>query len=309
MRRGNGDIGPQGKVQRMTAVSAGQNIGGNIDYVDNDNFYPADGMPENDREFTDLTNRRSQIDKVDMVYDNRLNDLGSGADFFDGDYQNSYANGMSDRESNIYVLNEEYNLDEEDDEGDEDENYGLGVYDTDVNDLGSDSDFFDGDGRPDYEDEDDEYDDYMESDYDNLDGEDYDYATGKRKIKKKKSSKGGLLKSAGGFAKGRLDKRDERVDSRREQRGGRKKERHEARISKKTSKSDEIKARNELTKSIANEPDTTAQIMASLQEPVSTKSSEITPKKGLSVGAIIGISVGSLAILAVAAYFIMKKKK
>ena len=118
MRRRNTDIGPQGQVQYMEAVSAGQNIGGNRDYVDIDNFYPADGMPENDSEFADLTNRRSQIDKVDMVYDNDINDLGNGADFFDGDYQNSYADGDEDDEDD-YDEGDYYNADDDDDDDDD----------------------------------------------------------------------------------------------------------------------------------------------------------------------------------------------
>ena len=289
MRRRNADVGPQGQVQYMEAVSAGQNIGGDRDYVDIDNFYPADGMPENDSEFNDLTNRRSQINKVDMVYDNDINDLGSGSDFFDGDYQNSYADGDEDDEDDYdeddYDEDDYYNADDDDD--DDDDYYGL-----------------DDDDYDDFDTEDDDY-DYYDSDYDNLDGESFDYATGRKK--KKKPAKGsGVL----GFAKGRLKKRDERVEERREKRGVRKDERVAARMAKKGAKTDEIKSRGELTKSMA-QPDNTAQILASLQDTgAGTKSAtETGAKKGLSTGAIIGIAVGSLALLGLAAYLILKKKK
>jgi LPXTG-motif cell wall-anchored protein len=81
-------------------------------------------------------------------------------------------------------------------------------------------------------------------------------------------------------------------------------------MAKKTAKTDEIKSRNELTKSMA-QPDNTAQILASLQDSaVSTKSTtETGAKKGLSTGAIIGIAAGSLALLGLGAYLILKKKK
>ena len=305
MRRRNADVGPQGQVQYMTALNAGQNIGGNQDFVDIDNFYPADGMPENDSEFNDLTNRRSQINKVDMVYDNDINDLGSGSDFFDGDYQNSYADGddEDDYDEDDYDEDDYYNADDDDD--DDDDYYGLD--DDDYDDFDDDDDDDDYSGANDYDDfdtEDDDY-DYYDSDYDNLDGESFDYATGRKK--KKKPAKGsGVL----GFAKGRLKKRDERVEERREKRGVRKDERVAARMARKGAKTDEIKSRGELTKSMA-QPDNTAQILASLQDTgAGTKSAtETGAKKGLSTGAIIGIAVGSLALLGLAAYLILKKKK
>ena len=326
------DVGPQGKVQYMTAVSAGQNIGGNVNYVDNDNFYPADGMP-NDIEFNDLTNRRSQIDKIDMVYDNDINDLGSNADFFDGDYQNSYAEGSYDEEDDEYDIDDNYDLDydeyddyndyddysgiDDDDDYDEVEgnNYGLGVYDTDINDLGDDSDFFDGDGRPDYEDYDDEYDDYYDSDYDNVDGESFDYATGRRRKSKRPAKRrpqnsrrpqsgNRLTTSVGGFAKDRLSRRDARVDERRKSRDERRKAKTGAKVAEKTS-------RAELTQSLAQPDTSTAQILASLQDPtMGTKSATDTQKRrGLSTGAIIGIAAGSLALLGTVAYLILRKKK
>ena len=306
MRRRNADVGPQGQVQYMEAVSAGQNIGGNRDYVDTDNFYPADGMPENDSEFADLTNRRSQIDKVDMVYDNNINDLGSGADFFDGDYQNSYADGDDD---DYYGADDYYNADDEDD--DDDDYYGADD-DDDFDDFDDDDD--DDSGANDYDDfdtEDDDY-DYYDSDYDNLDGESFDYATGKKR-KKKGKKKGGTFEKVMsytpiGMAKNAIDRRN--TPDRVEERDSRRKARVEARMAKKGAKTDEIKSRNELTKSMA-QPDNTAQILASLQDPAAgTRSATKTDaKKGLSTGAIIGIAVGSLALLGLAAYLILKKKK
>ena len=111
-----------------------------------------------------------------------------------------------------------------------------------------------------------------------------------------------------GMAKNAIDRRN--TPDRVEERDSRRKARVEARMSKKTAKTDEIKSRNELTKSMA-QPDNTAQILASLQDPAAgTRSTtETGAKKGLSTGAIIGIAVGSLALLGLAAYLILKKKK
>ena len=306
MRRRNADVGPQGQVQYMTALNAGQNIGGNQDFVDIDNFYPADGMPENDSEFADLTNRRSQINKVDMVYDNDINDLGSGSDFFDGDYQNSYADGDDD---DYYGADDYYNADDEDD--DDDDYYGADD-DDDFDDFDDDDDDYSGaNDYDDFDTEDDDY-DYYDSDYDNLDGESFDYATGKKRKKKGKKNDGTFEKVMSytpiGMAKKAIDRRN--TPDRVEERDSRRKARVEARMAKKAAKTDEIKSRNELTKSMA-QPDNTAQILASLQDTgAGTKSTtETGAKKGLSTGAIIGIAVGSLALLGLAAYLILKKKK
>ena len=184
--------------------------------------------------------------------------------------------------------------------------------DYDEDDLDSGSDFFTGNSRPDYEDFDTEYNDYYDSDYDNLDGESFDYATGKKRKKKGKKKDGTFEKVMSytpiGMAKNAIDRRN--TPDRVEERDSRRKARVEARMSKKTAKTDEIKSRNELTKSMA-QPDNTAQILASLQDPAAgTRSTtETGAKKGLSTGAIIGIAVGSLALLGLAAYLILKKKK
>ena len=77
-----------GDVVRMEALNAGQNIGA-VNYIDQDDFYPASGITENSR---------GDIDTIDMVYDHRKNDMSATADFFDGDYQNSYADGDDDYE-------------------------------------------------------------------------------------------------------------------------------------------------------------------------------------------------------------------
>jgi hypothetical protein len=300
------DIGPQGKPQYMTAVSATNNIGGPfIDYVDADNFYPADG---------DLLDTQDEIDKVDMPYDNELNDLGSGADYFDGDEQNSYADDYDDYDGDDY----------DDADGDyqieyvKEPNFGLGVYDTDVNDLGADFiDFFDGEGRPDYE----SYDDYFDfdSDYDNLDGESFDYATGRRRRKSRRNTsrrperreerrprrrilREGTGEQVGEFAKDRLARRDNRVDERRKLRDERKRAKFQ-------SKASEVQSRADLTKSLAAPDNTTAQVLATLQGGDATKSAGLPQdKKGLSTGAVIGIALGSLALLGLGAYFVLRKK-
>jgi hypothetical protein len=332
--RKNANVGPQGQVQYMTALNAGQNIGGNVDYVDADNFYPADG---------DLLDTRNQIDKIDMPYDNELNDLGSGADYFDGDEQNSYADDYDedydDYDGDDY---DDYDGDDYDDfdgddydnyDGDEydyadgdyqieyvkEPNFGLGEYDTDVNDLGADFiDFFDGEGRPDYEGYDDYYD--FDSDYDDLDGESFDYATGRRRRKsRRKTSKRSDRREerreerrprrrASGtgvqeFAKDRLARRDARVDERR-------KARDERRRAKSSAKSAEIQSRADLTKSLAQPDTTTAQVLATLQGGDATKSATApTERKGLSTGAVIGIALGSLALLGLGAYYVLKRNK
>jgi hypothetical protein len=228
--RKNANIGPQGQVQYMTALSAGQNIGGNVDYVDADNFYPADGQKQ------DLLDVQGELDTIDMPYDNKINDLGSNADYFDGDSMNSYADGDDyddydgDDDYDDYDGDDDYddydgddyeNYDGDDDyddyDGDDDyddydgddyddydgddydsadgdyklvyvkdQDFGLDEYNEAVNDMGANIDFFDGAGRPDYE----MYDDYsdFDSDYDDLDGESFDYATGRRRRKSRRNS-------------------------------------------------------------------------------------------------------------------------
>ena len=313
------EIGPQGKVEYMTAVSAGQNIGGPyLQDVDADNFYPADGEAE-----------------IDVPYDNELNDLGPGMDYFDGDTQNSYADDYDDFDDDYDDFDDDYDdfdddyddfdddYDDFDDdydnaEGDykiqyvDDQDYGLNEYNESVNDLGSDIDFFDGAGRPDYELYDDYYD--FDSDYDNLDGESFDYATGRRRRKssRRKSSRRSSRQprrrasgsGVGEFARDRLARRDTRVDERR-------KARDERRKAKSSAKSAEIQSRAELTKSLAQPDTTTAQVLATLQGGDTTKSATGASQQntGLSTGAVIGIAVGSLALLGLGAYFVLRKKK
>ena len=300
-----GDIGPQGKVEYMTAVSAGQNIGGPfLQDVDADNFYPADGEAE-----------------IDVPYDNELNDLGPGMDYFDGDTQNSYADDYDDFDDDYDDFDDDYDDfdgDYDNAEGDykiqyvDDQDYGLDEYNESVNDLGSDIDFFDGAGRPDYELYDDYYD--FDSDYDNLDGESFDYATGRRRRKssRRKSSRRSSRQprrrasgsGVGEFARDRLARRDARVDERR-------KARDERRKAKSSAKSAEIQSRAELTKSLAQPDTTTAQVLATLQGGDTNRSATGASQQntGLSTGAVIGIAVGSLALLGLGAYFVLRKKK
>ena len=67
-----------GTVINMEAVNATENVGGN--YIDGDNFYPADGINEYDAKSWDIS------------YDNSINDLSQSSDYFDGDTDNSYFN-------------------------------------------------------------------------------------------------------------------------------------------------------------------------------------------------------------------------
>jgi hypothetical protein len=314
MRR-KSDIGPQGTVEYMTAVSATNNIGGPfVDYVDADNFYPADG---------DLLDTENEIDKLDIPYDNTLNDLGPNMDYFDGDEQNSYADDsddFDDFDDDFDDFDDDFDdFDDEDYEnadGDYDivykdeQGFGLDEYDENVNDLGSDIDFFDGAGRPDYE----LYDDYadFDSDYDDLDGESFDYATGRRRrrTRRKPSSRQQSRRprrrasgsGVGGFAKDRLTRRDARVDERRKARDERRKARSSA-------KSAVIQSRADLAKSVAQPDTTTAQVLSTLQGSDARTATTQTPRRGLSTSAIIGIAIGSLALLGLGAYFVLRKKK
>jgi hypothetical protein len=179
--------------------------------------------------------------------------------------------------------------------------------------MGANIDFFDGAGRPDYE----MYDDYsdFDSDYDDLDGESFDYATGRRRRKsRRKTSRRSERRedgrprrrrasgsNVGEFARDRLARRDARVDERR-------KARDERRKAKSSAKSAEVQARAELTKSLAAPDTTTAQVLATLQGGDGTKSAT-AERKGLSTGAVIGIALGSLALLGLGAYFVLRKKK
>ena len=160
------------------------------------------------------------------------------------------------------------------------------------------------------------YDDYydFDSDYDNLDGESFDYATGRRRRKssRRKSSRRSSRQprrrasgsGVGEFARDRLARRDARVDERR-------KARDERRKAKSSAKSAEIQSRAELTKSLAQPDTTTAQVLATLQGGDTNRSATGASQQntGLSTGAVIGIAVGSLALLGLGAYFVLRKKK
>jgi hypothetical protein len=144
----------QGDIVRMEALNAGQNIGA-TDYIDQDDFYPASGITENSR---------GEIDTIDMVYDNRRNDMSPTADYFDGDYQNSYADGEDDYDD---FDDEDYDdFDDEDDfDGDYEDFDDEDDFDGDYEDF-DDEDDFDGD----YEDFDDE--DDFDGDYEDFDDDD-----------------------------------------------------------------------------------------------------------------------------------------
>lgn len=337
-----------GDIVRMEAVNAGQNIGAG--YVDQDDFYPADGVDNDD------------LDTIDMVYDNRENDLSSGADFFDGDYQNSYADGdmedddyedFDDEDYDDFDDDEDYDYAEEDYDPDDDEYYdeeddfeslnGYGnPYDSEAewgefdggddldmeestgnyNDLGSGGfDFFEG-GDPE-----------LDIDYNKFDSDTYSEARGRRK---KRGNAGataekvlsytpiGMAKKAVDTrfseegvsrAEKRRDAREKRREERRadrqanrdnkkEERKDRKEERQGIRSQKKLAKIGEVEARSEATKALAVP---TADV-SSTQVTTDLNKKATEDKKGLSTGAIVGISLGALAVVGTALFFILRKK-
>jgi hypothetical protein len=345
-----------GDIVRMEAVNAGQNIGAG--YVDQDDFYPADGVGNDD------------LDTIDMVYDNSANDLSPSADFFDGDYQNSYADGEED--------------DDDYDDFDDDDDYDD-FDDDDYEDFDDDDDYDDfDDDDDDYEDFDDEDDDYdsangygnpydseaewedfdggddldmeestgsyndlgsggfdffeggdpeLDIDYNNFDSDTYSEARGRRRKKRNAgaTAEKALSYTPLGMAKKAMDNRysekgqeradkrresrekrredrradrTEKRDDRKESRKDRKEERQGLRSQKKLSKIGETEARSEATRALATQtPD------APLTPPTTdlTKKADI-PKKGLGTGAIVGISLGALAVVGTALFFILRKK-
>ena len=343
-----------GDIVRMEAVNAGQNIGAG--YIDQDDFYPADGVGDDD------------LDTIDMVYDNRADDLSPSADFFDGDYGNSYADGEDDYEDfddededededdyeDFDDEDDEDDYEDFDDEDDEDDDFddeeddyaslnGYGdPYDTEAewgdfdgeddidmeestgsyNDLGSGGfDFFEG-GNPE-----------LDIDYNNFDSDTYSDARGRRKKRGNagRNAEKVLSYTPLGMAKKAVDNRfsekgQERADKRRESREkrredrradrtekrddrkearkDRKEEKQGLRSQKKLAQIGETEARSEATRALATQtPD------ASLIPPTTdlTKKADI-PKKGLGTGAIVGISLGALAVVGTVLFFILKRK-
>jgi hypothetical protein len=388
-----------GDIVRMEAVNAGQNIGA-VSYIDQDDFYPASGI---------AVDERGDIDTIDMVYDHSKNDMSPTADYFDGDYANSYADGDDDDFDN-FDDDDFDNFDDEDyDDFDDDEDDFDG--DDDYEDFDDDEDDFDGDD--DYEDFDDEdYDDFDDEDYDDFDDEDeddfdgdddydnfddvntydteaewgefegeddidmeesmgdyndlssggfdffeggdpeldtdynnfdsdtYSEARGRRRRKKGRRSAGATAEKIFsytplGMAKRAMDNRyseegQERAEKRRESREKRRADRREGRRSKreerqterkdrreqrqslraqkKLSKIEETNARSEATKALANQPAEDPAVTQMMQN-LNTKSAPVTPeKKGLSTGAIVGISLGALALVGGAIFLILRKK-
>lgn len=337
-----------GDIVRMEAVNAGQNIGAG--YIDQDDFYPADGVDNDD------------LDTIDMVYDNSRNDLSSGADFFDGDYANSYADGdeddddyedFDDEDYDDFDDDDDYDYAEEDYDPDDDEYYdeeddydslnGYGnPYDSEAewgefaggddldmeestgnyNDLGSGGfDFFEG-GDPE-----------LDIDYNNFDSDTYSEARGRRRKKRNAGATAekvlsytplGMAKKAfdtryseEGISraekrresreKRREDRRADRTekrDDRKEARKDRKEEKQGIRSQKQLAKIGETEARSEATRALA-----TPQADVSLTQVTTdlTKKADV-PKKGLGTGAIVGISLGALAVVGTALFFILRKK-
>jgi DNA-directed RNA polymerase subunit delta len=377
-----------GDVVRMEALNAGQNIGA-VNYIDQDDFYPASGITENSR---------GDIDTIDMVYDHRKNDMSATADFFDGDYQNSYADGGDDYED--FDDEDDFDGDYEDfdDEDDFDGDYedfdDEDDFDGDYEDF-DDEDDFDGDYEDfddeddfdgDYEDFDDEddYDNYdginpedteaewgdfdgddtldmdesigdyndmpsgafdffdggdpeLDVDYNGFDSDTYSEARGRRKKSGgvRNTLRGAVERRFGEEGQARAEerredrrkRREDRLEERKERRASKKSSRQEKReerqserksrrearqelrAKKKLAKIGEIEARSQATTALSQQPaedPATAQIMADLTKKSSTATDE---KKGLSTGAIVGISLGALAVVGTALFLILRKKK
>ena len=350
----------QGDIVRMEALNAGQNIGA-TDYIDQDDFYPASGITENSR---------GEIDTIDMVYDNRRNDMSPTADYFDGDYQNSYADGEDDYDD---FDDEDYDdFDDEDDfDGDYEDFDDEDDFDGDYEDFDDEDDYknFDGGDPADTEAEWGEFsgkrrsrgidmsesmgdyndmpsgsfdffdggDPELDIDYNNFDSDTYSEARGRRR--KKSGGTRGVLKGAveRRFSEegqeraeerreerrkkredrqeerkerreGRKSAREEKREDRQERRRTRKDERQELRAKKKLAKIGETEARSEATRALSQQPaedPATAQLLADMN-----KKSTITDqkKKGLSTGAVVGISLGALAVVGTALFLILRKK-
>lgn len=337
-----------GDIVRMEAVNAGQNIGAG--YIDQDNFYPADGVDNDD------------LDTIDMVYDNSANDLSPSADFFDGDYQNSYADGDED-DDDYDALDDDDDYDDFDDDDyedfDDDEDYDYAEEDYDPDDdeyYDEEDDFeslngygnpydseaewedFDGEGDLDMEESTGDYNDLssggfdffeggdpeLDIDYNNFDSDTYSEARGRRKKKSSGGGVGSTLKKAvdSRFGEAGQERREKRRDSRekrredrradrtekrddrKEARKDRREERQGLRTKKKLSKIGETEARSEATRALATPQ---AEISLAPLTTDLTKRADV-PKKGLGTGAIVGISLGALAVVGTALFFILKKK-
>jgi len=331
-----------GDIVRMEAVNAGQNIGAG--YVDQDDFYPADGVDNDD------------LDTIDMVYDNSENDLSSGADFFDGDYNNSYADG--DMEDDDY---EDFDDDDDYDDFDDDEDYDYAEEDYDPEDdeyYDEEDDFeslngygnpydseaewedFDGEADLDMEESTGSYNDLgsggfdffeggdpeLDIDYNNFDADTYSELRGRRRkranagknVEKaisytplgmaKKALDARLSKDGIARAEKRRESREKRREDRREARKDRREEKEGVRTKKKLAKIGEVESRNEATRALAKQPAEDVSVTNVTTE-LTKKSAEETPKKsGLSTGAIVGISVGALAVVGTALFLILRKK-
>ena len=107
---------------------------------------------------------------------------------------------------------------------------------------------------------------------------------------------------------GRKSAREEKREDRQERRRTRKDERQELRAKKKLAKIGETEARSEATRALSQQPaedPATAQLLADMNKKSSTTAQ---PKKGLSTGAVVGISLGALALVGTALFLILRKK-
>jgi len=357
----------QGDVVRMEALNAGQNIGA-TNYIDQDDFYPASGITENSE---------GDIDTIDMVYDHRKNDLSSSADFFDGDYQNSYADGEEDfddlddddyedfdDEDDFDGDYEDFN-DEDDFDGDYEDFDDEDDFDGDYEDFDDEDDYEDFDDEDDYEDfddEDEEYNNYdnidpedteaewgefdgeddidedestgdyndlpsgsfdffdggdpeLDVDYNGFDADTYSEVRGRRRRGRAVRTAEKVMKRAEERREDRRKRREDRRaerkekrEERQERRRARKDERQELRAKKKLAKIGELEARSQATLALSQQPaedPATAELLADMSK--KSTNTEVQ-KKGLSTGAIVGISLGALAVVGTALFLILRKK-
>ena len=227
-----------GEVVGMDAVSASERVGPN--YLDSDNFYPANGYGQDDPQ------------AVDVSFDESENDLSPSSDYFDGD-ASSYFDGDS-------------------------------------------SSYFDGDGLSSFDGD----------DFASLDGlDEWSNGSGKERRAERKAKREEAAAERKAKREERQDERKVARDERKASREERQDERRELRDARKKAKTGEIEARGKLTESLS-QPDQTADLLKSMQEPGDQKSTE---KKGMSTTTIVLIAVGGLAVLGVTAFLLLRKKK
>ncbi len=125
----------------------------------------------------------------------------------------------------------------------------------------------------------------------------YNSIDGKKKKGKKKSKIGGGIR---GFLQNRRDIKNRKLDIREKRVEGSAAAKNMRANAKQTQAKSQI-----IAAKAAGKGDNNASISAALNQPVSSP----TTSKGLSTGALVGIVGGSLLLLGVGAYFLLRKHK